>query len=121
MHRYTRSLITVDTANVWEDAELRIYQDPFCTSCQIASINKEARSKIPLNSKAPFKWVFMNIIPSTAPKSLTSDTTFSKYFLIVDAYSKIPSIYGMENITTVEVMEKLDMFQFRFGKIDQFG
>ena len=27
----------------------------------------------------------------------------------------------MENITTEEVMEKLDMFQSRFGKIDQFG
>ena len=27
----------------------------------------------------------------------------------------------MENITTAEVMDKLDMFQSRFGKIDQFG
>ena len=27
----------------------------------------------------PFKWVFNDIIPSTAPKSLTSDTTFSNY------------------------------------------
>ena len=27
----------------------------------------------------------------------------------------------MEKITTEEVMDKLDMFQSRFGKIDQFG
>ena len=27
----------------------------------------------------------------------------------------------MDNITTEEVMENLDMFQSRFGKIDQFG
>ena len=27
----------------------------------------------------------------------------------------------MENITTAEVMDKLDMFQSRFGKVDQFG
>ena len=27
----------------------------------------------------------------------------------------------MENITTAEVMDKFDMFQSRFGKIDQFG
>ena len=45
---------------------------------------------------------------------------FSNYLLIVDAYSKIPKLYGMENITTEEVMDKLDMFQSRFGKIDQF-
>ena len=63
----------------------------------------------------------MDIIPSTAPKSLTNDTTFSNYLLIVYAYYKIPKPYGMENITTEEVMEKLDMFQSRFGQIDQFG
>ena len=27
----------------------------------------------------------------------------------------------MKKITTEEVMEKLDMFQARFGKIDEFG
>ena len=63
----------------------------------------------------------MDIITSTAPKSLTNDTNFSNYLLIFDAYSKIPKLYGMENITTAEVMEKLDMLQSRFGKIDQFG
>ena len=81
-------------------------------------MNKKARSKIPLKPKAPFKWGFMDIIPSTAPKSLTKDTTLSNYLLIVDAYSKIPKLYGMENITTAEVMDKLDMFQSRSGKID---
>ena len=60
--------------------------------------------------KAPFKWGFMDIIPSTAPKSLTSETTFSNYILIVNAYSKIPKLFGMEKITTEEVMDKLDMF-----------
>ena len=84
-------------------------------------MKKKARSKIPLKPKAPFKWVFMDIISSTAPKSLTSDTTFYKYRLIVDAYSKIPKLYGMNKITTDEVMDKLDMFQSKFGRTDQFG
>ena len=63
----------------------------------------------------------MDIIPSTAPKILINDTTFSNYLLFVDAYYKIPKLYGMENITTAQGMDKLDMFQFRFGKTDQFG
>ena len=63
----------------------------------------------------------MYIVPSTAPKRLTSDTTFSNYLLIVDAYSKIPKRYGMEKITAEEVMDKLDMFQSRFRKMDKFG
>ena len=88
-HRSTISLLYGDTANVWEDIELRIYPDPFCTSCQISSMNKKSGYKISLKPKATFRWVFMDIIPSTAPKILTSDKTFSNYILIVDAYSKI--------------------------------
>ena len=30
-------------------------------------------------------------------------------------------MYGMENITTEEVMDNLDMFQSISGKIDEFG
>ena len=30
-HRSTRSLLAGDTAKIWEDIELRIYPDPFCT------------------------------------------------------------------------------------------
>ena len=59
----------------------------------------------------------MDVIPSTAPKSLTSDTPFYNYLLIDDAYFKIPKLYGMKDITTEEVMDKLDMFQPRFGKL----
>ena len=35
--------------------------------------------------------------------------------------SRLQKNYGMEKITTEEVMDKLDMFQSRFGKIHQFG
>ena len=47
--------------------------------------------------------------------------TFANYFLIVDAYSKISKRFKMENITTKEVMDKLDMFQGRSGKVLEFG
>ena len=41
--RLARSFLDGDTANFWEDVELRIDTFPFCTSCQIYSINKKAR------------------------------------------------------------------------------
>ena len=63
----------------------------------------------------------MDIITSISPKRLTSDTNISNYILIVDAYSKISKLYDMEKITTEEVMDKLGMFQSRFGEIDEFG
>ena len=64
---------------------------------------------------------FMDIIPETYPKSLTSETNFSNYILIVGAYSKIPKLYIMEIITTEEVMDTLDIFQDGFGKIYELG
>ena len=58
----------------------------------------------------------MDIIPATSPKCLKTETTFYNYLLIVDSYSKVPKLYGMDIITTEEVMDKLDMFQSRFRK-----
>ena len=116
-HRCTMSLMAGYTANVWQYIELRVYPDPFCTSWQISTINENSRSQTPLNTKTPFKWVLMGIITAISSKSLTKYTTFSNYLLIVDAYSKIPKIYGTENITTEEVMYKLDTFQASFGKV----
>ena len=65
--------------------------------------------------------LFIDLIPAISPIILTSETTFSDHLLIVDAYSKNPKPYGMKSITTEEVMDKLDMFKSRFGKVDEFG
>ena len=63
----------------------------------------------------------MDIIPAISSKNLTKETNIANYLLIVNASSKILKLYGMENITTEEVMDKLDMFQARFEKVDEFG
>ena len=63
----------------------------------------------------------MDIIPATYSNSLTKDIGFANCLLIVNDYSNIPKFYGMENITTEEVIDKLGMFQERFGKVDEYG
>ena len=105
------------TENVWKDIELRIDPYHLCTSYHISSMKKNWIQN-PLNPKAPFTWVFMDIILETAPNVLASETNFSNYLLIVDAHSKNPKLYGMNKITTKEVMDKSGMFQYRFGKIN---
>ena len=49
--------MTRDNVNIWQDIELRIDTDPFCTSSQISPMNKKDRSKTTLKQKAPLKWV----------------------------------------------------------------
>ena len=117
----TRSLLAGDNTNICQYIELRIDPDPFCTSCETSTINKKAISNTTMKAKTPVKWVFIETITATSSKSLTKDTTFYNHLLIVDAHSKITKTYGMENITTEEVMDKLDMFQARIGKVDEFG
>ena len=63
----------------------------------------------------------MDTMPYLYSKSLTKDTTFSNYLLIVYEYTKLPRRYGMENITTEEIMDKLDILQAIFEKLDKFG
>ena len=53
-HRSTKSLMDGDTVKFWEYIAIRVYPDPFCTSCQISTINKKPRSKTPLKLKTPF-------------------------------------------------------------------
>ena len=82
---------------------------------------KKAGSKNPLKPNEPFKWVFMEIIPATAPRHLTNKTTFSNDILIVDAYQPPPKLSGMEIITTEDVTDQLYLFQAIFGKVYEFG
>ena len=62
----------------------------------------------------------MDIIPSTAPKILTSDTNIYNHLLIVDAYSKNSKYLWQGKISTEEVMGNPDMLQSRTVTIDEF-
>ena len=56
----------------------------------------------------------MDIISSTASKSLTIDTTFFSNILSIDAYSKIPNLFRVEKITTEDLFNpKTDLFSTR--------
>ena len=120
-HRSTRSLLDGYNVTFWKKIELRLDPDQFFISCHISTINKKARSKTPLKAKKYLKWIFMETIPATPSKSLKKDTNFSNYLVILNAYYKTQKLYGIDNITTEEIMDKLDMFQAIFGKVDEFG
>ena len=95
--------------------------DPFCSTCKISAISKTARSKKPVDPSKPLEIVFMDIIPSPCKKGLTAASTFQNYLLVVDAYSRMPRLYGLEELTTEAVMDALDVFVAEFGKVDEFG
>ena len=52
-------------------------------------------------------------------QKFNKNANFSNYLLIVDDYYNIWKLYEMKNITTEEVMNKLNMFQARLWKVDK--
>ena len=61
-HSPTRSILAGDSDKVWKETELRVDPDLFCTSFQIPTTNKNPISRIKLNTKTPFRWVFIDIM-----------------------------------------------------------
>ena len=74
-----------------------------------------------IEPKGTFQIVFIEVIAAIASNSLTSETSFLIIFLLLIHTQKFQISYGTERISTEEVMDKLDIFQYGFGKIDEFG
>ena len=108
------------TSNVWHIIELRIDPDPFFTSFQISPMKKRLGSKIHWNQRH-LSNSFYGYYSRNRTKMFDKWNYFSNYVFIVDAYLKIPKLYGMERITTEELMDKLDIFEYRFGKYAKFS
>ena len=90
-------------------------------SQQSDSFNEQKGSiKKIIENKVTFQVGFYGYNTINSTKKFDKQEYFSNYHLIVCAYSKSPKIYDMEIITTEEVIDKLDMFQSRFGKIRLF-
>ena len=73
-----------------------------------------------ISSHLLIEQVFMNIIPAMAPIFCQCILLFLILFLFL-CLLKIPKNYDTAKIITEEVMDNLDMFQSRSGKINKFG
>ena len=114
-------MLAADAAEMWKDVEVKLSPDPFCTSCKIATITKRNRSKVPMGADRPLARVFMDIIPAPHKFSFDPNCDFSHYLLIVDTYSRIPRFGGLNDLHSEAVMDKIEEFVARYGKVNEFG
>ena len=112
--------MSVNTANVWKDIEIRKIQTLLHTMSDIFNEQKGYIQKY-IKSKFTFQVDFYGYHSINSTKTFDKQDYLHNYLLTVDAYTKIPKLYGKEIITTEKVMYKLYMFQSIFGKIDGFG
>ena len=121
-HRSTRALLAAFAADMWRDVEVKLSPDPFCTSYnKIAIITKRNRSKVPMGAENPLVRVFMDIIPAPHKSSFDPDCDLSNYLLIDNTYSRMSRLYGLNEIHSEAVMDKIEKFVVSYGRGNRFG
>ena len=63
----------------------------------------------------------MDIIPAPHKSSFDPNCGFSNYLLIVDTYSRIPRMCGLNELHSEAVMDKIEEFVARYGEVNKFG
>ena len=91
-HRSARALLAADAAEIWRDVEVKLSPNPFCTFCKIATITKRNQSKVPMGAEKPLARVFMDSFLVPHKSSFDPDFDLGHCLLIVDTYSRIPTL-----------------------------
>jgi len=108
-----RSFRTSDTA-------VCMGTDVECISCDTARAsarNKETHTV----GQYPGEYVFMDILYPVVSVGLTKTSTFPFYFILVNAYSRYLSIYGLPTKSLKWVIDVLTRFQADNGHIGNYG
>ncbi|MGH7974583.1 MAG: hypothetical protein ACREBR_03575 [bacterium] len=121
-HNNMKTLMAADAAEVWNNIKLEMDPETDCKTCIIITARAKGRSRRPMTAAdKPFTFDFLYIMPNAASQSLTPRTFFSHYLLCVRRYSRHPYMHGMRHRTTQDILEGLQAFAVRFGRIDEVG
>jgi hypothetical protein len=121
-HRAIRTLFAADEHNVWHDTKIRIEPETDCVSCQIAMIWTTNRNKLPHTPAShPGATLFMDILHCKSSPGLTSKTSHAYCLLLVDAYLRFSSIYGLPNKSSDSVVQAIKEYSATFCMADAYG
>jgi hypothetical protein len=96
--------------------------EPYCVSCQIATIRTANRNKHPHTPAGhPSATVFMDILHCKSSPGLTPKTSHAYCLLLVDASSRFSVIYGLPNKSTESVVHAIKEYSAAFCMADAYG
>ncbi len=110
-HQALHSLLKVDEYDVWNDLKIKMEPEHDCVRCKITTICSTDRKNHPhATSSYHGEMVFIDIVHLPSSEGLTSMTTFPFYLILVDAYSRYSSVYGLHDKTTTTVICTLEQY-----------
>jgi len=85
-------------------------------SAELSAIRKKARSTNPQQrATAPYQRLDIDIITNPSTRSLTPRTYFPYYLLVVDNYSRLPTLMGISTDTSPTAMNVIDCLMRYIG------
>ena len=117
-HGNFTSLLAAHVHDVWADTKLRDDPPNGCTTCPIATIKKSPRNKnSPFATTRPRETLFLDIMPPMYNEFLTPNEDFPAYVWISDSSSTFPEFYGMNDLTTTELIRCINQFITEHGNV----
>ena len=114
-HRSYETLKASNNDDIWNDVKVVNDPETICETCQITKARLANRSKNPPDyPTAPGVMIYIDIITNPFSKGLTKQSHFTSYLLIVDAYSHLPVLLGMNAISSEEVFRCIMIFRTMF-------
>ena len=105
LKKSSRALLAASDCQVWADAVIRMAPDKDCASCRISTIRASPRNFHETTKyKSPGDCVFSDVLPRPCSVGLTPATTPAFLIIFVDAYSRLPAIYPLQDKTTEAVI-----------------
>jgi hypothetical protein len=120
--RSQRSLLAAANHDVWQDATVRMENDPDLIGVQVSTIWAADRIKFPSTpSNFAGQLVGADTLPFPPESGISPDTKFAAGLICVDNYSSFSAIYGLPRLTTEQVVQSLQQFAADNGHVDEFG
>ena len=108
--RSIKTLLSANQADVWQDQSIIVRNDVISTSDHhIATIRKKNRNKSTESdpSLKPGQVLCMDLVYNPSKVSITQDSYYKFYLLVVDKYSRYPFLVGINSASSEQIINAL--------------
>jgi transposase InsO family protein len=123
-HRSMSSILMANEDDLWDDVKITEDRDEFCEICSITTARKASTGRgnlEALGSVVPGEVVMIDIVNNPSTESITSDTNFKFYLLIVDMASRFLVPIGIQDKKPKTVLEALKTWSTHYGPSESFN
>jgi transposase InsO family protein len=123
-HRSFASILLAHEDELWDDVQVTEDRDEFCEICSITTARKAntGRGNLEaLGNVVPGEVVMIDIVNNPATESITPDTHFKFYLLVIDVASRFLVPIGINDKKPKTVFEALKTWSTHYGPSESFN